>query len=330
MKEEQVFVQRIQQGEMSAFRELVERYQKKIYYLAYDLTGNHHDAEDISQEVFIKAFRSMKKFRGDAKLSSWLYRITVNTGISQKRKKSVSNMQLQESFEEIVTESDQINNTEFFRNPEKSTEANLMQDHLKIALQKLLALQQQIKTIFSFERRFIYRYAGAVAIFLIGIFIGKFYFGGNENVKFQSNIIDQNSTLSAQQIALQNRADRYFDRSKVLLLGMINFDPKTDDIFALNLPYRKKISQNLVQEALALKNEMQDPAYDRLKQLISDLEVILLQIANLESELNIDGIKMVKSGVDRKIIMLKINLEAMQETSSSQISDKSEKRKNIM
>ncbi|MCD4665006.1 MAG: sigma-70 family RNA polymerase sigma factor, partial [Bacteroidales bacterium] len=64
---------------MFAFRELVERYKKKIYYLAYDLTGNHHDAEDMSQEVFIKAFRSLKNFRGDAKLSSWLYRITVNT-----------------------------------------------------------------------------------------------------------------------------------------------------------------------------------------------------------------------------------------------------------
>jgi len=131
LKEEQVLVQRMQQGDMLAFRELVERYKKNIYYLSYDLTGNHHDAEDLSQEVFIKAFRSMSNFRGDAKLSSWLYRITVNTAISQKRKKSVSNMQLQENFEETVNKSEQ-NNKEFSRNPEKWAEAGLIRDHLEL------------------------------------------------------------------------------------------------------------------------------------------------------------------------------------------------------
>jgi len=143
LKEEQVLVQRIQQGEKLAFRELVERYQKKIYYLAYDLTGYHHDAEDLSQEVFIKAFRSMNNFRGDAKLSSWLYRITVNTAISQKRKKSVSNMQLQENFEETVNESEQ-NNKAFSKNPEKLTEAALMRIHLEKAIQKLTPREKSI------------------------------------------------------------------------------------------------------------------------------------------------------------------------------------------
>ena len=144
MKEEQVLVRRIQQAEQSAFRELVERYKKNIYHLAYDLTGNHHDAEDLSQEVFIKAFRSIKKFRGDAKLSSWLYRITINTAISQKRKKSVSNMQLQENFEERVNELKQNNNTEFFRNPETNAEAGLMQRHLERATQKLSPREKSI------------------------------------------------------------------------------------------------------------------------------------------------------------------------------------------
>lgn len=144
MKEEQVLVRRIQQGENSAFRELVERYKKNIYNLAYDLTGNHHDAEDLSQEVFIKAFRSMSKFRDDAKLSSWLYRITVNTAISQKRKKSVSHMQLQENFEENVSELNQNSETEISRNPEKNAEAKLMQEHFEIALQKLTPREKSI------------------------------------------------------------------------------------------------------------------------------------------------------------------------------------------
>ncbi|UCE05915.1 MAG: sigma-70 family RNA polymerase sigma factor, partial [bacterium] len=96
VNEEQVLIECARNGEMGAFRELVERYKKKIYYLSLDLTGNHHDAEDLSQEVFIKAYRNLKKFRGDAKFNSWLYRIMVNTCISQRRKKSVSAMTLQE------------------------------------------------------------------------------------------------------------------------------------------------------------------------------------------------------------------------------------------
>jgi hypothetical protein len=95
VNEEQLLIQRARNGEMGTFRELVELHKKKIYYLSLDLTGNHHDAEDLSQEVFIKAYRALKNFRGDAKFNSWLHRITVNTCISQRRKNLVSFMTLQ-------------------------------------------------------------------------------------------------------------------------------------------------------------------------------------------------------------------------------------------
>jgi len=67
---EQVLVDRINGGDPSAFQEFVERYKKKIYFLAYDLMGDHDDAEDISQEVFIRVFRSLKNFRRNSKMSS--------------------------------------------------------------------------------------------------------------------------------------------------------------------------------------------------------------------------------------------------------------------
>ncbi len=66
------------------FRELVETHKKRVYYLALDLTGNHHDAEDLAQDVFIKAFRALDSFRGDAKVFTWLYRITVNTHLNRR------------------------------------------------------------------------------------------------------------------------------------------------------------------------------------------------------------------------------------------------------
>ena len=177
---------------------------------------------------------------------------------------------------------------------------------------KFSALWQHFKKNLYFEPRLTYRLAGAVALLVIGIFIGKLYFAGGSSTDFQYGIAEQDLKMSAEQTAVKVRADRYIARSKVLLLGMINFDPETEDAYALNLPYQKKISQNLVQEAVVLKNELSDPAYEQLRELIGDLEVILLQIANLESELDIDGIEMVKSGADRRGILLKINLEEMQ------------------
>ena len=82
-------VERLRAGEPAAFREMVECYQRDVYALAYDLCGNHHDAEDLSQEVFIKAFRAIGGFRADARLGSWLYRITMNAHIDNKRRKPV-------------------------------------------------------------------------------------------------------------------------------------------------------------------------------------------------------------------------------------------------
>jgi len=82
-------VERLRAGEPAAFREMVECYQRDVYALAYDLCGNHHDAEDLSQEVFIKAIRGVGSFRADAKLGSWLYRITMNAHIDNKRRKPV-------------------------------------------------------------------------------------------------------------------------------------------------------------------------------------------------------------------------------------------------
>ena len=141
LKEEQTLVQRAQNGDIAAFRELVERHKRQIYYLAFDLTGNHHDAEDLSQEVFIRVFRSIKKFRGDAQLSSWLYRITVNACLSKRRKKSLSAMQLQEDFDQ---DNVQTAGVPVYSAPDKSAETGLMQKHIETALQKLSPREKSV------------------------------------------------------------------------------------------------------------------------------------------------------------------------------------------
>jgi RNA polymerase sigma-70 factor (ECF subfamily) len=73
-------------GDASAFQALVERHRSMVYRVAYQFAGNHHDAEDIAQEVFIKVYRSLERFRQEAQLSSWLYRIVMNACIDHRRR----------------------------------------------------------------------------------------------------------------------------------------------------------------------------------------------------------------------------------------------------
>jgi RNA polymerase sigma-70 factor (ECF subfamily) len=68
-----------QGGEREAFDRLVERYQRDMYRLCYRYVNNHHDANDLAQEVFLKAYRAIGRFRGASSFSTWLYRIAVNT-----------------------------------------------------------------------------------------------------------------------------------------------------------------------------------------------------------------------------------------------------------
>ena len=75
-------------GEESAFKELVTRFQDRVFNTALGLLQHHADAEDIAQEVFIQVFRSIQQFKGDSLLSTWIYRITVTKSLDLIRARS--------------------------------------------------------------------------------------------------------------------------------------------------------------------------------------------------------------------------------------------------
>lgn len=81
-----ILVKKSQAGDYLAFEELVKRYEKKIYNIAYRIMGNQDDASDILQETFIQALRKIKSFKGNSNYSTWLYRIAVNQCLMRKRK----------------------------------------------------------------------------------------------------------------------------------------------------------------------------------------------------------------------------------------------------
>lgn len=82
-------VRQFQNGDESAFNLLVLRYQEKVYWVARRFLTDHDAADDVTQEVFCKAYESLKGFRGDSTLYTWLYRITVNIALNALRKQRV-------------------------------------------------------------------------------------------------------------------------------------------------------------------------------------------------------------------------------------------------
>jgi len=85
--DERRLIERIKQGDDDAFFKLVDRYKKKAFGIAYRFTDNAEDAEDLSQEAFLRAYRSIGSFKGGARFYTWFYRILVNLCIDHARKR---------------------------------------------------------------------------------------------------------------------------------------------------------------------------------------------------------------------------------------------------
>ena len=84
---EKEFIVSLQKGDPLAFKQLVETWQNMVYNTVLSIVQDIQEAEDLSQEVFIQVYQSVKSFRGDSKLSTWLYRIAVSKALDAERKK---------------------------------------------------------------------------------------------------------------------------------------------------------------------------------------------------------------------------------------------------
>src|SRR5215212_10363784 len=86
---DEIIVERALTGDAEAFGELVWRWERRIFALAYGMLGREEDDRDATQETFLAAFRNLRGFRGEAKVSSWLHRIAVNQCITRQRRAKV-------------------------------------------------------------------------------------------------------------------------------------------------------------------------------------------------------------------------------------------------
>jgi RNA polymerase sigma-70 factor (ECF subfamily) len=130
-------IERLKRGEESAFRSLVEQYQDLVYNTALGIVQNESDAEDVAQEVFIQVFRSIGTFKSEAKLSTWIYRITTTRALDLLRaRKSKKRFGLLKRLWETEEESP-VENISDFNHPGVSLERKEEAAQLMTAIAQL-------------------------------------------------------------------------------------------------------------------------------------------------------------------------------------------------
>ncbi len=142
-EEELALVRLVQGGELDAFEALVRAHEKTVYNLALRMTGNPQDAEDMAQEAFLKAYRSLPEFRGESKFSVWLYRIVSNVCLDHLRKQS-RRPSSSLTVEDDDGEEQQFEVPDESASPEKLLEQKLMREAVQRGLNELPDEQRQI------------------------------------------------------------------------------------------------------------------------------------------------------------------------------------------
>lgn len=140
-RDDNYYIEKVVGGQTSYFSFIVEKYQNTVFSIALKVLGNRDDAEEMAQESFIKAFKALKSFKGKARFSTWIYRITYNTCISEIRKKrvrfaSVDDIQVSDDAAEI--------------NPDGLPEEN-REKYLKAALEKLPEDEYTLILLYYYE-----------------------------------------------------------------------------------------------------------------------------------------------------------------------------------
>ncbi len=135
MTESVEFIALLKKRDDSAFNQLLELYQHMVYNSILNIVQHEQDAEDLSQEVFIRIFKSIDSFRGDAKLSTWIYRITYTTALEWERKKKAG--KAINYFKNLIGINEQKDSIASFDHPGVSIENKEMARALFKALSQL-------------------------------------------------------------------------------------------------------------------------------------------------------------------------------------------------
>lgn len=151
-KPDDALVANAREGDTAAFDELVRRYQRRIYALAYNMTSNHQDADDIVQETFSKAYRSLRRFHGRSSFYTWLYAIASNLALNLlRRRKRRPTSSLDQLDEESFSTDPAFVDASLAADTPRQVRMHEIQEKLNEALQKLSEEHRAIVVMHDIE-----------------------------------------------------------------------------------------------------------------------------------------------------------------------------------
>jgi len=144
-------VRQVQAGDVAAYDRLILKYRERLYSVVYNLTSNREDASDLTQDAFIKAFRSINTFKGRSSFFTWIYRIAVNASLSHLKKNRLRRFFSLDEMDESASSSELLANLAEKHGTEKSTLLHELQEKLNEALQKLSPKHRTVVVLFEIE-----------------------------------------------------------------------------------------------------------------------------------------------------------------------------------
>lgn len=144
-------VDRAKDGDLGAYDELIRLFQERVYATLYNMTSNHEDAHDLTQEAFIKAYRSLKSFKGQSSFYTWIYRIAVNRTINflKKRNRRV-NLSLND-MDANVENNPELVSLISDKTPRRDANLTELQEKLNEAMQRLSESHRLVVTLHDIQ-----------------------------------------------------------------------------------------------------------------------------------------------------------------------------------
>ena len=146
MQKDLFYIDKVLSGDTAAFAELVNRHKDMVFTITNRVLKSREDAEEIAQDVFLKVFQSLSKFKRESKFSTWVYRIAFNTAVSKVRKKKVEVLAIDENLIENYTFDEIIDDTGELSLDDKKK-------YYEIALKKISEEDNLILTMFYLEEQ---------------------------------------------------------------------------------------------------------------------------------------------------------------------------------
>jgi RNA polymerase sigma-70 factor (ECF subfamily) len=140
---------RARQGDSDAFRVLVERHSQAVFRLAYRMTGNEQDAEDVVQESFLRAYRQLGRFESRANFGTWLYRIVANCSVDLLRSRQSRHDQSRGETLEVVDSTPRVDD----HGPERLAESAEIGQRVEEAMRQLSPMERAAFTLRHYEGR---------------------------------------------------------------------------------------------------------------------------------------------------------------------------------